>query len=374
MFKITPFVKALSVFFGTIVGVGIFGLPYVAHKAGFFAVIVYFIAMVVVAILTHSLYGEVILGTEKKHRLPGYVEQYLGGFWKNLVFLTVSLGLLGALLAYLIVGGDFLYNFFSPFLGGPPLLYTLLFFIAGSYLILRGIKSIALIELGLLIIFFIIIALFFIKTFPFIEFSHFKVTDGKYLFLPYGVILFSLWGSSLLPEIKEILGKDKKAFKKTIWWGIIAAAIIYLLFIFIVLGASGSFTSENAMSGLARILGDKIIGLGFLFGVTTCFTSFLALGLTLKKVFWYDMGLSPFLSWLIACFLPLVLFLLGLRKFIEIIGFTGALTIGAEGIITVFLYKAFLQKKFSRSINPWYYSLVGVFGLGIILTVFYFLL
>ena len=37
------FFKALAVFLGTVIGVGIFGLPFVASKAGFFIVLLYFL-------------------------------------------------------------------------------------------------------------------------------------------------------------------------------------------------------------------------------------------------------------------------------------------------------------------------------------------
>ena len=40
------YLKALSVFAGTIIGVGIFGLPYVASKVGFFVVVLYFLLIV----------------------------------------------------------------------------------------------------------------------------------------------------------------------------------------------------------------------------------------------------------------------------------------------------------------------------------------
>ena len=39
MKRVIDFFKALSVFLGTVIGVGIFGLPYVASKAGFFLLI-----------------------------------------------------------------------------------------------------------------------------------------------------------------------------------------------------------------------------------------------------------------------------------------------------------------------------------------------
>jgi tyrosine-specific transport protein len=107
MKKITVFLKALSVFLGTVIGVGIFGLPFVAQKAGFFVVLGYFLFMVLVAILTHLFFGEVALDTKKIYRLPGYVGEYLGQRWKKLSFFITATGLFGALLAYLIIGGQF---------------------------------------------------------------------------------------------------------------------------------------------------------------------------------------------------------------------------------------------------------------------------
>ena len=71
------FIKALSVFVGTIIGVGIFGLPYVASKAGFFVILFYFLAMSIIAIVIHLLFSKVALGTETLYRLPGFVGEYM---------------------------------------------------------------------------------------------------------------------------------------------------------------------------------------------------------------------------------------------------------------------------------------------------------
>lgn len=369
MFK---FLKVLSVFAGTIIGVGIFGLPYVALKAGFFVVAGYFVLMTLVAIVIHLVYGRIALETETPYRLPGYAGEYLGNFWKNSAFLVLGLGLTGALLAYLIVGGEFLTLLFSPYFGGNNLIYTLLFFAAGAYLIFRGIKNISQIEFALLLVFFAIILLFFVRAYSSINLDYLKNINLNYFVFPYGVVLFSLWGSAIIPEIREMIGRDGKMLKRVIISGILLATVTYLLFIFTVLGASGPFTSKEAISGLSQVLGDNIIKLGFLFGIITCFTSFLTLGLTLKKVFWYDFNFSPNLSWLIACFLPLLLFLAGLRQFIEVIGLTGAFAIGLEGLIIIFLYKEFLKKKLAQKMNPLFYALPAFFILGVALEIFYF--
>lgn len=367
------FLKALAVFAGTVIGVGMFGLPYVAAKAGFLVVVFYFLVMAGIAIAIHLLFGKVALGTLEFHRLPGYAGQYLGDGWKKASLLVLGLGLTGALLAYLIVGGEFLTSLFSPYLGGTNLIYTLLFFSAGAYLIFRGIRSISQTELALLFVFFAIVTLFFIKAYPFIDVDYLKSINLSYFVFPYGVVLFSLWGSAVVPEIKEMVMGDSRMLKKVIISGILLATLTYLFFIFTVLGASGPLTSEEAISGLARALGDNIVKLGFIFGIITCFTSFLTLGLTLKKTLWYDFKLSPNVSWLIACFFPLFLFLLGFKQFIAVISLTGAVAIGLEGLIIVFLYREFLKKKLTQKMNPWLYILPIFFVLGVTFEIFYFI-
>jgi len=375
------FLKTLSVFLGTVIGVGIFGLPFVAFKAGFFVIVLYFLFMASVVILIHFLYGEIVLGTKEIHRLPGYTEEYLGKKWKKAAFLIMVIGLMGALLAYLIVGGEFLFFFFSPYFGGNLILYTFLFFTLGAYFVFRGIKSISQIELFLLIILFLLLLIFFIKAFSSINIDYLKTLNLRFLTFPYGVVLFALWGSAVIPEIKEMLvasGLKNKVIRsnlrKVIFSGIIFATFIYLFFVFTVLGASGPNTSKEAILGLDSAVGGNIIKLGFIFGIIACFTSFLTLALSLKKMFWYDFGFSKNLAWALTCFPPLILFLFGIRKFIEVIGFTGAIAIGAEGIIIVFLYKEFLRKKFSKKMNPALYLLSGVFILGIIFEIVYFLI
>jgi len=49
------FLKALAVFLGTVIGVGIFGLPFVASKAGFFIVLFYFLFIILIAALAFFL-------------------------------------------------------------------------------------------------------------------------------------------------------------------------------------------------------------------------------------------------------------------------------------------------------------------------------
>jgi len=70
--------------------------------------------------------------------------------------------------------------------------------------------------------------------------------------------------------------------------------------------------------------------------------------------------------------LPLILFFAGAREFIKVINFTGAVALGGEGIIVIFLYRSFLKKKFGRDMNKVFYFLVFIFVLGIIFEIVHF--
>jgi hypothetical protein len=154
--------------------------------------------------------------------------------------------------------------------------------------------------------------------------------------------------------------------------GIIIAAFCYLLFIFAILGTCGSQTSKDAISGFAKVTGNHIVLIGYIFGLITTFTSFLTLGLTLKKIFWLDFKIPRNLSCLIACFLPLILYFCGLKNFIDIIGLTGALMLGLEATMVILIYKNFIQKRFQRQPSYWIYFLIILFLIGIIFEFIYF--
>ena len=179
--------------------------------------------------------------------------------------------------------------------------------------------------------------------------------------------MFSLWGAALIPEVEEMLGEKKDLLKKIIPFAILIPIFVYLFFIYLILGITGSQTTESALIGLRNFLGDRIVSLGLFFGVLTTFTSFIALGLTLKKVFWYDLKIDKNLAWLITCFPPLILFLIGIRKFIPVISFVGGVMLGIDGILTLLMYRKINPKKIL--IYPLFLILLG----GIIYEIIYFL-
>lgn len=369
-------IYAIATLSGTIIGVGLFSLPYITSKVGIWVILGYFFVLGTLVILIHLLFGEVALKTPDFLRLPGYAKIYLGNWGQKIAFFSIILGLFGAILAYLIVGGKFLTVLFEPILGGNDIIYTLFYFSLGAILIYFGIKTIAKIELFGLILFFLILAAIFFRGLPFVKVENLFPEGGlqmPLLFLPYGIILFSLWGAALIPEIEEMLGREKALLKKIIPIAILIPIICYLIFIFLVLGITGQKTSKEAIIGLGNFLGADIIRLALLFGILTTFTSFIALGLTLKKVFWYDLKIPKDIAWLITCFLPLFLFLAGFKDFIKVIGLVGGVMLAIDGILIILMY--LVCKKIPRISATFFLTsfLILIFVLGIIYEIFYFI-
>lgn len=367
MEKFKKIIYAVSVLAGTIIGVGIFALPYATFRAGTWVMLGYFVILGAITILVHHIFGELSLITPDQKRLPGFARIYLGVWGERVSFVSSIVGMLGSLLAYAIVGGGFLSQLISPYFGGNYFIYVMTFLAIGSIFIFRGIKAISKLEFFSVVLFLVILlAAFFIGK-PFLNTANlFHPSNLSQLFLPYGIILFSLWGAALIPEIEEILGESKKLIRIVVPVSIIISVLIYLFFIYLVLGITGQNTTPMAIDGLKSVLGGKFMALMFFFGILTTFTSFVTIGLTLEKIFWYDLKIKKFLSWALTCFFPLALFIAGFNNFLTIISLIGAIMLGIDGSMILMMYERVTKKKAIL-------LLAAVFVLGIVYEVIYFL-
>lgn len=361
-------IYALCTLSGTIIGVGLFSLPYITSQVGIWTMLIYFFLLGSLTVIVHLLFGEVALKTPDFLRMPGFVRIHLGKLAEKISFISIIFGLFGANLAYLIIGGKFLNNLLNI---NNELIGVFVYFAIGAVLVYSGIKAISKVEFWGLILFFTILVVIFINGLPSFRMENLISSCArKDLFLPYGPILFALWGAALIPEVEEMLGKDKRLFKKIIFVALLIPIITYLAFIFLVTGISGTSTSEESIVGLSKFLNNKIIILALLFGLLTTFTSFISIGLTLKKVLNYDLKIKKNLSWLITCFVPIILFLLGFQNFIKVISFVGGITIGVDGILIILMYQKIKKgKKIAFLAAP----LVSVFILGIVYQIIYFI-
>lgn len=355
---------------GSIVGVGFLSLPYITLKVGIFAMLFYFVFLTALVVFIHVIFGEICVKTPDFKRWPGFVGFYFGENAKKIMSVLMISGSFGILLVYLIIGGQFLTAIFSPIFGGGQLIYPILYFTLASLLIYFGIKIVSKFDFWALALLVVSLIAIFIEGFGKVKLHNiFTPFAGQFsnLFLPYGAIMFSLWGTGLIPETEEMVIGHKKSLKKIIITSILFSAVIYLLFIFLILGISGTSTTESALIGLKYFLHGPIISIALFIGVITTFTCFINQGLLLKKVFMYDMGLKEFPAWLITCFTPLMLFLLGFNSFILLISFIGGVLLSIEGILIVLIYKKIGGKKIVV------YPLALFFILGIMYSIIYFI-
>jgi len=363
----------IAILAGTIVGAGLFSLPYITSVVGLGVMTGYMAVIGGVAILIHYFLGEVSLKTPDFLRLPGFAKYHLGKNAQKIAYVSGITGMIGAILAYLILGGEFLTALLSPYFGGGTTHYTTIYFLIASAFIFFGIKAISKIEFWGIVIFIVLLFLTFFRGFEEITLSKLLfMREGEFdLFLPYGALLFALWGAALIPEIEETLalGKERKKLLKIIPLGVIISLFISFFFIIIVLGITGENTTREALVGLDSYLGNGVASLMLLFGVLVIFTSLIAIGLTVKKILWYDLKIPEKSSFAIACVTPFLLYLIGVKDFIMVIGIVGATMVAVDAILILFMYEKIKSKKV-RLIT---YPLIIIFLLGIIYEIIYFL-
>lgn len=329
---------------GGVIGVGIFGLPAAAARAGMKPFLLEGLAVIAIVWLIQAFFADVAMGTKGRHRIPGYARKYLGKSGQAAAAFSNILNLLGALLAYLIAGGVFLRLLLEPLVSLSPVQATLIYFAIGAVLIYRGVGKVAIVELILLALFVLTLVMLGWEAQTFFTWERVAGVGNGNTFLPYGVLLFAFWGMSLVPDVAEQT-KNKQRARNVISASVLTAALAYLLFTVLVVGVTGNGTTGEAFEGLASVLGPGAIAIGLVFGLLTTFSSFLAYGLVLQETFHIDFSYSKLASWLMALFVPLGVFLIGMRELVIVLSITGAIFIGVEGLIVLMIAQSFYMKK-----------------------------
>ena len=337
---------SIATVIGTVVGAGIFGLPYIAAQAGFLTVAVYIVVLGAMVAAMHLMYGEIVLRTKDHHFLPGYAARYLGPWGKRLALAFIVPGLLGTLLAYGIIGGHFIVILLAGILPDNAFLYGFLFSIACLFLVMGRIKLLAELELGVVALLLLTVVGLTLGAMPFFDLTNITsgpITTLPWLFLPYGVVLYAVSGFESIPEVREIFEATpdgrRSSYVKAILTGTLIPAFIYIIFTAAVLGVTGARTTEDALQGLAQSpVIDGVVRLAALFGLLAIIGGYMVMADNLKKILWYDLGLPKVLSWLAVFGITLIIYLFNHENFVTIIGVVGAIAGGLGGVMTVLIH------------------------------------
>ncbi len=353
------------------VGVGIFGLPYAFARAGFLVGIGLLIIIGLETLLIDTMYGEVVLRTHEKHQLIGYTGKYLGTFFRRLTFFSAILTGYAALLAYIIISGDFLNTLFASLFYSPPVAYSVIFFVICSLAVLKGLKTVSSLEMIFSGFFVIVIGLLFGAGFHHIHPANLSGHVMANSYLPYGVLLFAFGGMLAVPIGRELLVGQERKLAKAIRYGVFTVAALYAVFTVTVVGISGSATSTDAISGLFEFIGPRISLIGALFGIMAITTSFMMLASGLSEIFHFDLKVHRLKSWLLAVVPPFLLFVAGMRSFVDVVSLAGGVALGIEHITIVMMYAKAKERgdrvpEYSLGIPNWLlYIMMAILACGI---------
>ena len=330
-----------SILAGTIIGAGMFSLPFVFKTIGILDGLFYLSFFSAVFILTYIIFGDIILRTPGEHRFIGYAKIYFGeaGFWASLLVGLVQLFFI--LTIYLILSQSF-FNLLFPI---KPPMQILIFWLAGSMAILLETKRIAFLESliisGIIAIIFLIFGLGF-KNFFNLPINSFHWPDLALA----GPILFALSGGLAIPEVigyfkESVLAMD--SLKKALILGGLLPAFAYIFFVFGILSLSKS-VSQDSVSGLIGNVPPAVLYLLGILGMASILSSYIAIGLNTRRILQYDLLISEWLSKLLVVFIPIILYIAGLRNFFNLITFIGVIFLPIENLAIIAMW-FILNKK-----------------------------
>lgn len=348
----TKFIEAVLILSGMIIGVGMFGIPFSFKEAGFLLGSFELLALGAIITVFHLLYGEIVLVTPEFHRMPGYMRIYLGVAFERVAKLSAIFGIVGTMLAYVVLGAVFLQNISGPDFEEEALAVFLVFAVA--VINFFSLRKMAFIN-GVLTIALVVFAAFFSLTLlPRVDLGNLSGFDLSRTAIPYGVILFALAGGVVVPDVITVLGRDRKRARLAIIIGTAIPALLYFLFSTAMVGMFGEDVSKDAISGLRALDGSGLVFWGSVIGFLAVFTSFLTISESFQALLRIDMRFNRIISWLFTYFIPLLLFFLGFKNFIGIIGAVGAIAVGIDSALVIGAYHS-LKKRVGMKFSPMSY-------------------
>lgn len=322
------------------VGAGVLGIPYVAAQVGLSVAIAYIVGLGLLMMGLNLLLGEVVVRTKGTVHLAGLAGKYLGPVGKVIMTVLFYSLLMGSLVIYIIGEGEALAALF----GGDQLMWSLVFFAIAMIFVVRGLRTIKTIELVLTLVIFLVVLLIGTWGAPAIKFPNISYTHLGALLLPYGVILFSFHGATAIPEAHTLLSNKKLQFKQAIILSTAITIALYAFFTFVVVGVTGTSTTEVATIGLGKELGKYMLIFGNAFAALAMGTGFLLNGVAMTDSLSWDFGMKRKYALALTGGIPLLVFLAGVRGFIAAIDLVGGVFISLEMLVILLIYWRAKQK------------------------------
>ncbi len=330
---------------GMTVGAGILGLPYVIAQVGLIPGLLSIALLGFIVLFINLMIGEVAAVTGDNLQLPGLAGRYLGRWAGRVLAVVMIVQWFAILVAYIVGEGSVLAEIF----GGDSVKWSLIFWVAGSSLILGGLQRVKVAEKVLSITVILIIVAVSIYLLPHATVKNIAINHWGDFFAPWGIIIFALSAAPAIAEAHALLPRDPARFRKALIIGTIIPIVIYMLFSFTVVGALGGSVSEVATIGLGQRFGIGLTFVANVFAILAMSTGFMGLGTALKETLVWDSGLKNWLAKFLVVTIPLVLYLAGMRSFIGILSSVGGTLIVFEMIMMVLVYRKARQSLVAQA-------------------------
>lgn len=359
--KISESFKAYFIIVSTIIGLGIFVLPYTFWQSGYYFIF-WALFLTILFFILHLIFGEILLQTKEKHNLPGLAGIYLHPLAKHLVWIFDFFGMLGVFLIYFIA----LAKFWTLILPINPLFIKIAFALFNLFFIFKDIRLFSQIEtflsIGIFIVFFLIILIIA----PQFNLENFKLAlkNNFQPLLPYGIIIFALSGTSAIPFVVDLVGKNKKVFWKVNLFALITIILLYFIYAFVVAGFLGSNITEESLQGLSSYLPKFFLFLAVIF--VTLNITFIDMAFYLKRGLNYDYGLSPKIINFIMFFSILPLAFFEPLNLISLIDLISEIFLGFNLFILCLIYLKLPKKEYFQLPKLLVIFITLIFLLGII--------
>lgn len=366
------FVFASSLLANTIIGAGIFSLPFVFYSVGVGVGVRYLLIFTLAYVAIHLMYAEAVESEPEGHDLAYLARKYLGNIFGSIATLIILAELLIVLTVYIILSQ----SFFGIIFGIPSIYAALLFWILGTVFIFVDLKWIE--WISVVSVFMLLTAVgtvFYMSSSYALTTPPVRPMNLFLLLLPFGPLFFALNGRPAISKVVEVwrrATREKKPFslKKAIVVGTILPALLYTVFVLGILKLS-PIPSEDALSGIMTALPARTMTMLGAFGLIAIWVPYFMIGANIRDILREDMRFSRIMSAGLVILIPIGLFLAGVSQFVSVVGFVGGLFLALEGIFVVTIWRRIFPTHPYRTVS---YFLYAIFLLAILYEIMFIIL
>ncbi len=338
---------------GTILGAGIFSLPYVIGNVGLFLGAAYLVCFGLVYFFIHRFYGEALLTAPPGHNFLYFLKESIGARAWRLSSAIIVAEFLLILTVYLILAPSFGAFVFGSGAAGTAVLAV--FWALGSLFIFLRLDVLGWTEfLGVAAILAFTLFIFGFGAAPLSGALWPKDIGLAALLLPFGPLLFSLAGRSAMAQVVEKERDSAKAGRpfsvvKVAFWGTFIAAAVYFLFVVAVLRLT-PHPAPDALSGLGGLPAGVLAILGII-GLLAIWKSYIVIGLNTKEMLELDLGLPKAWGALAVIAAPMAFYAIGLNDFLSVIGLLGGLFLAFDSALVVYIWRRLVPRSRLRPLS-----------------------